>query len=153
MTLTVTKSQILNTALTLPNRPYHSSFLQILATCCCALYSCLSASALSNTNFQVFYQADSQKLRKVTVSFVMSVRPFARSSAILTGRIFIKFDSWVFFEILLRKLKYDNDGGYFAWKTSHENPMYIYDSSLLSPYNKKFVSEKFADKIKTSILC
>ena len=30
--------------------------------------------------------------------------------------------------------------------------MYIYDISLPSPYNKKFVSEKFAEKIKTSIV-
>jgi len=49
------------------------------------------------------------KLRKATVSFVMSVRPSAFSEwndSALSGRIFIKFDMWLFFEKLLRKLKF-----------------------------------------------
>jgi len=44
-------------------------------------------------------------------------------------------------------IKYEENNGYFTWR-----PMYIYDISLPSPYNKKFVSEKFADKIKTIIV-
>jgi len=39
------------------------------------------------------------KLRKANTSFVMSVRPSARNSAPI-GRIFMKFDIWVFLENL-----------------------------------------------------
>jgi len=58
------------------------------------------------------------KLRKATISFVMSVRPSAvwKISA-PTGQIFIKFDIWGFFENLSRKFK-------FRWnrsRTLHED--------------------------------
>jgi hypothetical protein len=47
------------------------------------------------------------KLRKATISFVMSVclsvRPSAWNNSVPTGRIFMKFDFWVFFENLSRK--------------------------------------------------
>ena len=46
------------------------------------------------------------KLRKVTISFDMSVRLFARNNSAPTGRIFMKFDICVFCEKLLRKLKF-----------------------------------------------
>ena len=58
------------------------------------------------------------KVRKETVIFVMSVclsvdlsflpsfHPSAWSSSAPTGRIFVKFDVCVFFENLLRKLKF-----------------------------------------------
>jgi len=46
------------------------------------------------------------KLRKATVSFVMSVRPSARNNSALTGRIFMKFDIGVFFESLQRKFRF-----------------------------------------------
>jgi hypothetical protein len=50
------------------------------------------------------------KLRKATISFVMSIRPSDRQSAwddsAPTGRIFMKFDIWVFFEKLSRKFKF-----------------------------------------------
>ena len=50
------------------------------------------------------------KLRKVTISFVMSVRPSVRLSAWYnsapTGRIFMKFDIFVFLEKLSRKFKF-----------------------------------------------
>ena len=50
------------------------------------------------------------KLRKTTISFVMSVRlsvsPSAGNNSAPTGRIFMKFDIFVFFLNLLRKIKF-----------------------------------------------
>ena len=43
------------------------------------------------------------KLRKATISLVMSVRPSARNNSPATGRIFMKFDIWVFLENLERE--------------------------------------------------
>jgi hypothetical protein len=40
------------------------------------------------------------KLRKATLSSVMPVRPTAWNNAAPTGRIFMKFDIWVFLENL-----------------------------------------------------
>ena len=45
------------------------------------------------------------KLRKATVSYVMSVRPPASNNLAATGRIFIKLDIAVFFENLSKKFK------------------------------------------------
>jgi hypothetical protein len=45
------------------------------------------------------------KLRKATMS-VVSVRPSAWNSSIPTGRIFMKFYIWVFFENLLKKFNF-----------------------------------------------
>jgi len=45
-------------------------------------------------------------LRKATVSFVMSVCPFAWNTSSPTGRIFMKFDIWVFFENLSGNLRF-----------------------------------------------
>ena len=45
------------------------------------------------------------KIVKSIISFVMSVRPSAWNTA-STGRIFMKFDIWAFFENLLRKFKF-----------------------------------------------
>ena len=47
----------------------------------------------------------SQNCKKATISFVMSVRPSAWNNSALTGRLFIRFDIWGFFENLSRKLK------------------------------------------------
>jgi hypothetical protein len=63
------------------------------------------------------------KLRKATTSFIMYVRPSACNVLALTGRIFMKFDIWIFFEKLSRKiqvlLKSDNNIGYFTWIPKH----------------------------------
>ena len=40
--------------------------------------------------------------KKSTIIFVMSVRLSARNNSAPTGRIFMKFDIWVFFENLSR---------------------------------------------------
>jgi hypothetical protein len=49
------------------------------------------------------------KLRKATTSFVMSVClyvfPSARNKSAPSWRIFIKFDAWVFFEILSEEIR------------------------------------------------
>jgi len=50
-------------------------------------------------------------LRHVCLSYVCpsvrpSVRPSAWNNSALTGRIFMKFDVWVFFENLWRKFKF-----------------------------------------------
>ena len=54
------------------------------------------------------------KLRKETISFVMSLRPPDRVEQ-LVGRIFMKFDIWVFFEKIVAKipvsLKLDKNNG------------------------------------------
>ena len=47
------------------------------------------------------------KLRQVTISFVMSVHPFIhRNNLAPTGWIFMKFDIWVLYKNLSRKLKF-----------------------------------------------
>jgi hypothetical protein len=46
------------------------------------------------------------KLRKATISFVMSVRPSVRNNSAPTGRILMKIDICVFFENLSRKFKF-----------------------------------------------
>ena len=45
------------------------------------------------------------KLQKVTVSFVMSVRPSAWNYSASIRRIFMKFDIWVLFENLYKKIQ------------------------------------------------
>jgi hypothetical protein len=45
-------------------------------------------------------------LRRATISFVISVRPSAWNNSTTTGRIFAKFDIWVFCENLSGKLKF-----------------------------------------------
>jgi hypothetical protein len=74
-------------------------------------------------------------MRKVTISFVMSVclsvRLSAWNNSVPTARIFMKFDTWVFFKKSVEKiqvsLKFAKNNGYFTWR-----PMYIYDITLNS---------------------
>jgi predicted AAA+ superfamily ATPase len=60
---------------------------------------------------------------KQTISFIRSVCPSVRPSvyinSVSTGRIAIKFDNWVFFESLSKKIQYfffksDKNKGYFT---------------------------------------
>jgi hypothetical protein len=49
------------------------------------------------------------KLRKATITFLsicLYVRPSAGNDSVPNGRIFMKFDIWVFFENLPRKFKF-----------------------------------------------
>jgi len=48
-------------------------------------------------------------MRKATISFLMSVRLSAWNNSALTGRIFIKFDIWIFFENFERKFKFHSN--------------------------------------------
>ena len=65
------------------------------------------------------------KLRKATVSFVISVRPsvhlYARNNSAPTSRIFMKFYIWGFVDKLSRKLevslKSDMNRGHFTWRS------------------------------------
>jgi len=60
------------------------------------------------------------KLRKATVSFVMSVRLCAWNNSVPTGRVFMKSDIWVFLENVSRKFKFHkNMTGIMG--TLHEN--------------------------------
>jgi hypothetical protein len=67
-------------------------------------------------------------LRKVTISFVMSVRLSADSSA-PTGRIFVELHIWGFFENMSKtfkvSLKPDKNNGYSTWRR-----IYIEDNNL-----------------------
>jgi hypothetical protein len=72
-------------------------FVYGVCVCVCVSYDC--------QNRQKFLSAF-VKLRKATVSFVMSVRPFAWNNSIPTGRIFMKFDIWGFLENMLRVFKF-----------------------------------------------
>jgi len=60
-----------------------------------------------------------------------SVRLSVWNNSVAAGRIIMKFDIWLFFENLSRKLvslKQDKNNGYFIWR-----PIYIFDRfSLIS---------------------
>jgi hypothetical protein len=65
-----------------------------------------SASVAMDDIWQVLLGALAE-LRKVTNSYVMSVRHSAWNDWAPTGRIFVKFDIYVYFEKLSRILKFD----------------------------------------------
>jgi len=46
------------------------------------------------------------KVRKAAIRFVMSLSLFAWNRSAHTGRVFMKFDIWVFFKNLSRKFKF-----------------------------------------------
>ena len=70
------------------------------------------------------------------LSVCLSAHPFAWNNSVPTGWIFLKFDIWVFFENLLKKLN-------FYWNLTEKHlctwiPMYVYDNiSLNSSWNEK----------------
>jgi hypothetical protein len=94
------------------------------------------------------------KLRKATISFVMSVLPSACNNLSPTRRTFLKFDIWVFFENLCRKFK-------FYWNltritdTLRERVCRVMVTSRWILLRTKNISEKVIEKIKikTHILC
>jgi hypothetical protein len=60
-----------------------------------------------------------RKMRKATISFVVSVCLPARNNSTPSGRILMKFDIWVFFESgekIQLWLKYNKNKGSFAWR-------------------------------------
>jgi len=69
-----------------------------------SVYQFISVSVVMNDIWRLFLGAFT-KLREATVSFAMSIRPSARNDSAPTGRIFMKFDIWVYFEKLSRIFK------------------------------------------------
>jgi hypothetical protein len=117
----------------------------ILRVLCCYIYLLFSSSILSAFS----------KLRKATVSFVMSVLlsdlsvivcPHGTTSA-PTGRIWMKFDIWVFFENLLRKFNFHENLTRITG-TLHVD-QYTFDHISHSFFRVGNVSDKFVQKIKT----
>jgi len=71
---------------------------------------CYSLEVFDGASFTSFLGAFA-KVRKATTSFLMCVRPSicpsACNSLALIGRIFMKFDFWLFFENLSRKFRFN----------------------------------------------
>ena len=95
-------------------------------------------------------------MRTATISFAMSVRPSAWNNSAPTGWVFMKFKIRGFFENLSKKkiqvsLKSNKNKEYFTLRPIH---IYFFDHiSHISSYNEKCFRHKFAEKIKTHILC
>jgi len=98
------------------------------------------------------------KLWKAAIRFVVfvflsvrpSVYPSARNNSAPTGRIFAKFDIWVFFEYLLRKIKF-----HYLTRitvTLHENQCTFILSRLIL-LTMRNVYTKVVEKVKKHILC
>ena len=70
------------------------------------------------------------KLRKAAISFVMSVRFSALHNSSYTGRIFVKFGIWIFFENTEKiqvSLKSAKNEGCFTWRSIYN---FFYHISL-----------------------
>ena len=93
-----------------------------------------------------------EKLRKTTVSCVMSVRPPAWNWAPIRRIFFMEFHVWVFFENQLRKFNLDL---YLKRMrgTVQKGPIHIYDISLNYLLRMRNVSNKSVEKNTTHILC
>ena len=73
---------------------------------CCAQFLALCTYILCTAASSVFrFGGAFAKLRKVTVSFVMSVCPSSWNGSAPTGRFFMNFGIWWFFEKSLEKIK------------------------------------------------
>jgi len=89
------------------------------------------------------------KLRRATITFVMSVRPSACNNSARTGRIFIKFDIWGFFRKSVEKIQVslnsDKNKGYCTWR-----PIYIFLTYLAHLFLEwEMMQTKVVEKIKT----
>jgi hypothetical protein len=95
-----------------------------------------------------------RRVREIAKSdyFLRHVCPSAWNSSAPTGRIFIKFDIWGFFENLWRKFKlYENRTGVKV--TLHLDQFTFFIMSLSFLLKMRNVSDRFVEKIKTHILC
>jgi len=85
------------------------------------------------------------RLRKATLSFLMSVRLSAWNNSSHTGRIFMKFYIWPFFEALFKKiqlsLKSDKNNRYFTWRQINILDHYALDSSRMRNISDKTYTE------------
>jgi hypothetical protein len=91
------------------------------------------------------------KLRKTTVSFVMSVRPRGTTRLPL-DEFFVKYDTWAFFENLLGKFKFRSNLTRITG-TLHEDVFTFMTMSRWLLLRMRNVSNKVVEKIKTHILC
>jgi hypothetical protein len=100
------------------------------------------------------FQSVFARLRKSTISFVISVCPSVRKEELWSHRIYFYE---ILYLIIIRKsveyikvsLKYDRNIGYFTWRATC-----IYDTIFLnSSENEKRFRKKAIEKIKTRILC
>ena len=100
------------------------------------------------------------KLRKVAISFVMSVclsvclssvRPYEWNNSAPTGRIFMKFDIWVFFENLSRIFKFHYNLTGITCTLREDQCTFLIKSR---PFRLRMrnISNKVVGKIKTHIL-
>jgi len=89
----------------------------------------------------------SQKLRKMTVGFVLFARLSAWNSSAPTERMFMKFYIWIFWKFVDKievSLKSDKNDGHCTWRS-----MYIFDHvSLNSSKNEKCLRQKLYRKSK-----
>jgi len=76
------------------------------------------------------------KLRKTTISFVISVRPSTRNNSVPTGQIFMKFYTWTLLENLSRKFKF------------HSNPTWIKDTLHEEQYTFMIISRSVLLRMK-----
>jgi hypothetical protein len=81
------------------------------------------------------------------MSLGLSVRPFALNNSAPTVRIFMKYDTWGFFENSVSKiqvsLKCSKNNGYFTWRLMNN----YYNISLNSS-NEKYFSQVLKGNIK-----
>ena len=80
-----------------------------------------------------------------------SVRPPAYKKSDPTKRTLITFDIWVLFENVEKtqaSLKSDKHNGYFTSK-----PIHVYDRNSFNCLEWKMFQTKFAERVKTHILC
>jgi hypothetical protein len=69
----------------------------------------MGAEAAAETSYllyiYVLHFRRGRKIAKSDIGFVLSVRPSAGIISAPNGRIFVKFDTWVFFENMYRNFK------------------------------------------------
>ena len=92
------------------------------------------------------------KLRKATIGFVVNVLLSAWNNSAPTGRIFMKFDIWVFSETLSRKTRFIKSSKNNVYCT--RRPAHIYDHFSLSwSYNEKCFRQICRENKNTYFVC
>ena len=92
------------------------------------------------------------KFRRATVTFVVSVCQSAWNNSAATGRRFMKFDIWGFFENLPRKIKFDENLTRITG-TFYEDLCKFMLTSQLIFLGWEMFQTKLVEKIKADILC
>jgi hypothetical protein len=124
------------------------------ASCgCCLVLTCKWVESASFRSFH--FKVGSQNCEKrLLASSCLSVRPPARPAAwnsAPTGRIFMKFDIWVFcekpIEVIQVLLKSNKNNWYFP-----RRPIYIYDNLTELFLERENFRTKLVHKMKTHVL-